>query len=243
MKNEKRVAMTTLPPPHPSEGILLLNKPKGSSSFSLVRKLRKWVGVQKIGHAGTLDPFATGVMVMLIGRRYTKLSNQFLEADKVYWAELRLGLSTDTYDCEGRVTRTSDFIPSIEEVRAALELFQGEVSQIPPMFSAKKQQGKKLYELARRGIEVERPAVKVRLLTECIEYSYPFLRLKVSCSKGTYIRSLAQDLGDTLGCGAHLTNLTRLKSGKYELSACLAWEELENSDIKLDLLRRHTETT
>lgn len=243
MKNEKRVAMTTLPPPHPSEGILLLNKPKGSSSFSLVRKLRKLVGVQKIGHAGTLDPFATGVMVMLIGRRYTKLSNQFLEADKVYWAELRLGLSTDTYDCEGRVTRTSDFIPSIEEVRAALELFQGEVSQVPPMFSAKKQQGKKLYELARRGIEVERPAVKVRLLTEFIEYSYPFLRLKVSCSKGTYIRSLAQDLGDTLGCGAHLTNLTRLKSGKYELSACLSWEELENSTIKLDLLRRHTETT
>jgi len=219
------------------EGILIVNKPKGKTSFSLVYELRKCLGVKKIGHAGTLDPFATGVMVMLIGRNYTRLSDQFLTSDKEYIAHVFLGVETDTYDCEGQITATSESIPSIQEIEEQIKLFQGEVEQIPPMFSAKKQNGKKLYELARKGETVERKPCKVTLSTEILSYTYPHLVLKVACSKGTYIRSIAHDLGVILGCGAHLTDLTRTRSGNFVIEDSIDGTTIrEQRDAVLDHL-------
>lgn len=223
----------TLPSSEPVEGILLVDKSKGPSSFKLVAMLRKRLGVKKIGHAGTLDPFATGVMVMLIGRRYTRLSDHFLCNDKEYVAEVHLGTTTDTFDSEGVVVEQSPVIPTLEEIQQALKTFQGEVEQVPPMYSAKKIQGKKLYELARKGIEVERKAVKVVLETTLIRYEYPLLELKVLCSKGTYIRSIAYDLGLKLGCGAHLSNLKRTRSGKFCIEDCLPEADIFSPSIDL----------
>lgn len=212
------------------EGILLIDKAKGRTSFSLVQLLRKKLGVKKIGHAGTLDPFATGVMVMLIGKNYTRLSDKFLTHDKEYLAELCLGVTTDTYDCDGTVLEKKEKIPTMEEIRQALQSFQGEIEQIPPMYSAKKINGKKLYDLARKGIEVERKAAIVRLETQFITYTYPILVLRVACSKGTYIRSLAHDLGQLLGCGAHLSNLRRTRSGPFTLEQCLPEEGVARAE-------------
>jgi tRNA pseudouridine55 synthase len=182
--------------------------------------LRKLTHIRTIGHAGTLDPFADGVMVLLIGKRFTRLSNQFLHQDKEYLATVHLGIVTDTYDIEGQITAQSPLIPSLFEIEEALLKFQGTILQTPPMFSAKKVEGKKLYELARKGITIERQAVPVTLRIERIDYSYPSLSLKVQCSKGTYLRSLAYDLGVELGCGAHLSALTRTRSGTFTLKDC-----------------------
>jgi tRNA pseudouridine55 synthase len=228
--------MTTknpLPDSEPIEGILLVDKSKGPSSFRLVQILRRRLGVKKIGHAGTLDPFATGVMVMLIGRRYTRLSDTFLCNDKEYLAEVYLGKTTDTYDSEGIITAESSLIPTLEEIQQALALFQGEIEQVPPMYSAKKIQGKKLYELARQGIEIERKAVKIVVETRLIRYAYPHLELQVLCSKGTYIRSIAYDLGLKLRCGAHLSNLKRTRSGKFCLEDCISEADLQSPSIDL----------
>jgi len=203
------------------EGILLINKPIGKTSFHLVYQLRKRLGVQKIGHAGTLDPFATGVMVMLIGRNYTRLSDSFLCNDKEYLARVFLGKSTDTFDCDGKIQSESSLIPTLSDVKEAIASFQGEIEQIPPMFSAKKIDGQKLYHLARQGINVERQPVKITLTTELLDYAYPYLDINIKCSKGTYIRSIAHDLGNLLKCGAHLTSLVRTRSGNFLLKDCL----------------------
>lgn len=213
------------------EGIIPIHKPKGISAFSLVRLLRKHLGVKKIGHAGTLDPFATGVMVLLVGRNFTRLSDSLLNQDKEYVGRIKLGQTTDTYDCEGCITSQSDMIPTLEEIEEALKHFQGEVQQIPPMYSAKKQNGKKLYELARKGQTVERKAATVRLHTELVAYSYPHIDIRVNCSKGTYIRSLAHDIGTLLGCGAHLASLTRTRSGSFQLKHCFDGERLQEGAI------------
>lgn len=202
-------------------GILLVNKPKNKTSFSLVGALRRLFKVKKIGHAGTLDPFASGVMVMLVGKEYTRLSDTFLNADKEYRATVQLGIETDSHDCEGKTEKTSELVPTLAELEQALKGFQGSVDQIPPMFSAKKKNGKKLYELARKGITIEREPVKVLLKTELISYNYPFIELHIQCSKGTYIRSIARDLGRVLGCGGHLSALTRLRSGTYRIEDCV----------------------
>lgn len=207
-------------------GILPVNKKAGVSSFSLVSLLRKKTRIEKIGHAGTLDPFATGVMILLIGRVYTRLSDRFLTADKQYRARIRLGEATDTYDSDGQVLSTSDKIPSLEEIEQALLSFQGECMQVPPMFSAKKVQGKKLYELARKGVVIEREPVKVKLATKLLDYAYPEVDLLVDCSKGTYIRSLAHDLGEMLGAKAHLSALVRTKSGSFSLEECVSMDDL-----------------
>ncbi len=208
------------------EGILLINKPPGKTSFYLVNVLRKILGVKKIGHAGTLDPFATGVMVMLIGRTYTRLSDRFLKQDKVYQAVIRLGAVTDTYDCDGQILTTSDYLPSLDEIEEALTKFQGEIQQTPPMFSAKKINGQKLCDLARKGHHIERKPIAVKVKTELIGYEYPNLEVKISCSKGTYVRSIAYDLGQMLGCGAHLSSLVRLQSGRFSLGDCVNLENL-----------------
>lgn len=214
-----------------NNGILLLDKEAGFTSFYLVSLLKRLTGIEKIGHAGTLDPFATGVMVMLIGREYTRLSNQFLSSDKEYRARLRLGMATDTYDLDGQITHQSDKIPSFSEIELALHSFQGKIFQVPPMYSAKKVGGKKLYDLARQGITIERKPVEVTLQITLIQYSYPFLELSVAASKGTYIRSLAHDIGTCLGTYAHLTKLSRTRSGSFHLDECIPQTLLKNKEF------------
>lgn len=208
------------------EGILPVCKPKSQTAFSLVSILRRITQIRTIGHAGTLDPFAEGVMILLIGKRYTTLSNQFLHQDKEYRAQVCLGVTTDSYDTEGQVIAQSTYIPTHLEVENALLKFQGTILQTPPMFSAKKIGGKKLYELARKGITIERAAVPVTLHIELIAYNYPYLDLHVHCSKGTYIRSLAYDIGNELTCGAHLSALTRTRSGTISLQECCDGRQL-----------------
>ncbi len=224
--------MTTTP-----NGILLVNKAAGSTSFHLVSILRRLTGIQKIGHAGTLDPFATGVMVMLIGKEYTKRSNEFLSSDKAYRATVQLGTTTDTYDLEGQILSQSPLVPTLAEIETALQAFQGEIEQIPPMFSAKKIEGQKLYDLARKGITIERAPVKVRLEIKLLSYNYPFLEIEVNCSKGTYIRSIAYDLGEKLGCGAHLFELTRTRSGNFSIELCVPQDKLKEINITEHLLK------
>ena len=203
------------------EGILLVDKEKGRTAFYLVKVLRKLSGIQKIGHAGILDPFATGVMVMLIGRPYTKVSDHFLQDDKEYVATVKLGEGTDTYDCDGSLIHTSQHIPSLKDIEDVVQEFQGKILQTPPMFSAKKVEGKKLYLLARKGIEIERAPVPITLTTKILDYSYPELTIQVSCSKGTYIRSIANDIGEKLGCFGHLISLKRTRSGSFQLKDCI----------------------
>jgi tRNA pseudouridine55 synthase len=226
--------------PHPNplkttEGILLVNKPKGKTSFSLVGVLRKILNVRTIGHAGTLDPMATGVMVLLIGKRFTTQSDSLTGQDKAYEAIVTLGSSTDTYDAEGQTTATNDTIPTLETLQKTLSHFNGMVEQTPPMFSAKKINGQKLYDLARQGKEVERQKIVVAMRTTFIEYHYPEVRFTVDCSKGTYIRSIAHDLGQMLGCEAHLSGLIRTKSGPFLLDQCIDGSVLFN--LPLDEVR------
>lgn len=213
-----------------SEGIHPIYKPPGKTSFDLVRILRKKTQIKKIGHAGTLDPFAEGVMILLIGREFTKQADTFLNQDKEYEALIALGKETTTYDPEGDIVSTSDKIPSLEEIKQALTAFQGTISQVPPMYSAKKINGKKLYDLARKGIEVERKAVDVTLSTTLLSYEYPLLRLHITCSKGTYIRSIAHDLGQMLGSYAHLQKLTRTRCGPYHLEDCVRLDGMDRLD-------------
>lgn len=215
------------------EGILLINKPEGRTSFSLIRSLRRLTGIKKIGHAGTLDPFATGVMVVLIGREYTRLSDKLLFQDKEYLGCVSLGVSTDTYDCDGKVVARSKKIPTLAEIQEAIKKFQGEIEQVPPMYSAKKVQGKKLYELARKGTTIERMPAKVKLTTEILSYEYPNLNLRICCSKGTYIRSIADELGHILGCGAHLLKLNRTRSGTFCLENCIDGNLLDQPEFDI----------
>lgn len=218
-----------------TEGLLLIDKPRGKNSFHLVAVLRKILNVKTIGHAGTLDPFATGVMVLLIGRNFTRLSDSFLKQDKEYEATLKLGVATDSFDCDGQVTHTSDHIPSLSELEEALKAFQGTIQQTPPMFSAKKVGGQKLCNLARQGITVERKSVSCHLVTTLLSYHYPEVKLHIRCSKGTYVRTIAHDLGRALGSFAHLTALTRTRSGTFQLSDCLSYEELTKELVMQNL--------
>lgn len=213
------------------EGILLVDKPKGKTSFSLIAALRKILNVQKIGHAGTLDPMATGVMVILVGKKFTSLSDKLISNDKEYIAEITLGTETDTYDAEGIAVGSSDHIPTLNDLEQALAYFQGKIEQTPPMFSAKKQNGKKLYELARKGKTVEREKVQIELSTQLIHYQYPKITLSIACSKGTYIRSIAHDLGKNLGACAHLSALIRSKSGTFAIGECLPGASLFDTPL------------
>lgn len=216
-----------------TNGILLVNKEAGSTSFRLVTFLRRLTGVEKIGHAGTLDPFATGLMVLLIGKEYTRKSELFLFSDKEYLATMQLGIVTETYDLEGGIVDRSKKVPSFKEVELAIASFQGKILQTPPMYSAKKVGGKKLYDLARKGIVIERAAVEVDVCIELISYSYPLLRMRVKCSKGTYIRSLAHDIGQFLGCGAHLFELCRTRSGFFSLDEAIPQSLLKSPDCNI----------
>jgi tRNA pseudouridine55 synthase len=222
------------PPLEPAiEGILAVNKEENRNSFSLISSLRKITGVKTIGHAGTLDPLASGVMILLIGRKFTKKSALFLNQDKEYVAKVHLGITTSTWDLEGKVLDCNASMPTLFEIEEALTFFQGEIDQIPPMFSAKKIGGKKLYELARKGIEIQRKPCRVQLKTTLISYNYPFIDLHVQCSKGTYIRSIAFDLGQKLQCGAFLYALTRTRVGSYKIEDCVLQQDLFDPNFHL----------
>lgn len=216
------------------EGILLINKKKGNSSFHLVSVLRKITNVKKIGHCGTLDPLATGVMILLIGKNYTKKTNLFIDHEKEYLAEITLGKTTQTFDSEGTINDYSSVIPHEKDLKKAISNhFQGVIYQIPPMYSAKKIKGKKLYKLARQGIFIDRDPVKIYLVTELISYIYPHVKLKIVCSKGTYIRSIANDLGKKLGCGGYLSALCRTRVGPFRLNECIDQSFLYEKNIDI----------
>ncbi len=205
-------------------GFLIVDKPQGMTSHDIVAAVRRGTRVKRIGHAGTLDPMATGVLVLCIGPA-TRLSEYVMVSTKQYTATIRLGVETDSYDADGHVIATcnADQV-SGADVEAALAHFQGEVEQIPPMYSAIKQGGKKLYEIARQGKEVDRAARKVWLQTTLVEAPLPEIKIRVTCSAGTYIRSIAHDLGAMLSVGAHLTVLRRDASGT--LNDPVLWQTL-----------------
>ncbi len=209
-------------------GIIVLNKPKGKTSHDMVNFLRRLSGIKKIGHTGTLDPDATGVLPMCIGKA-TKAADMLTDSDKAYRAQLVLGATTDTQDASGNVLTTGAVDVTEEDIRKAVSKYIGEISQIPPMFSAVKKDGKKLYELARRGISVERQPRKVTVYgIKIIEIAENTVTFDVDCSKGTYIRTLCEDIGNALGCGAYMNTLVRTKSAGFTLAESYTVEELEN---------------
>ncbi|MBW8458859.1 MAG: tRNA pseudouridine(55) synthase TruB [Thiobacillus sp.] len=219
----------------PIDGVLLLNKPVGITSNAALQKAKWLLNAKKAGHTGTLDPFADGLLPLCFGEA-TKFSAYLLEADKHYRAVLQLGVTTTTGDPEGEVLDTREVKVDREDIRAVLPRFTGEIEQIPPMHSALKHQGRPLYEYARAGIEIDRPPRKVTIRAlELVECDSPRVVLDVQCSAGTYIRTLAQDIGAVLGCGAHLTALTRCAAGGFRLEQAHALADLE----ALDVFQRH----
>jgi tRNA pseudouridine55 synthase len=204
-------------------GFLNVSKPLGVTSHDVVAQARRRLSVKKVGHAGTLDPMATGVLILCLGNA-TRLSEYVMDSTKRYRAGLRLGVVTDTYDSEGAMIseRDSSHIQR-EDVERLLPAFTGDIEQVPPMYSAIKQQGRKLYELAREGRTVEREARQVTILSlELVDWSPPLVTLDVTCSAGTYIRSLAYDLGQALGVGASLASLARTASGSFTIGDALS---------------------
>jgi len=212
------------------DGILNLDKPRGTTSFGVVALVRRLSGERRVGHAGTLDPEATGVLPVLLGQG-TRLIEFLAEGTKVYRAEIELGIATDTYDATGKVTQRCD-VSSLtgEQVATAVSSFSGFVDQIPPMYSAVKHKGVPLYRWARAGVELPRRARRVEVFRlEIVYWQFPLFTVEVECSKGTYIRSLAHDLGQKLGCGAHLRNLVRLKSGPFHIGDAVSVSKLEDA--------------
>ncbi|HEY5152359.1 MAG TPA: tRNA pseudouridine(55) synthase TruB [Candidatus Saccharimonadales bacterium] len=209
------------------QGVLLVDKPAGWTSFDVVNYIRRIVATVegkktknvKVGHAGTLDPFATGLLVLLIGKDYTRRAGEFSKLDKTYEAAMKLGFKSTTGDPEGEITPVSDKIPTRQELDAAIEEFKGEIRQVPPAYSAIKINGQRAYKLARAGQEVviEPRQVTIHRL-EVTDYNYPDVKLVTDVSSGTYIRTLVEDLGETLEAGAYTSQLRRTKVGNYELA-------------------------
>jgi tRNA pseudouridine55 synthase len=209
------------------DGVLLLNKPVGITSNAALQKAKWLLNAKKAGHTGTLDPFADGLLPLCFGEA-TKFSAYLLDADKRYRAVQQLGVITTTGDPEGEVLCRAEVHASCADIAAVLPRFVGTIEQIPPMHSALKHQGRPLYEYARAGIEIDRPPRRVTIRSlDMIECAPPRVVLEVQCSAGTYIRTLAQDIGAALGCGAHLTALTRLGSGGFTLEQAHTLAELE----------------
>jgi len=208
------------------DGAVLVDKPVGLSSNRVLQEVKKLFGARKAGHAGTLDPLASGLLVVLFGEA-TKLSSVLLDADKEYVASVKLGEATATGDAEGEVVERSDVAVGAGEIAAALERFRGDIEQVPPMYSALKRDGVPLYKLARRGETVERPARRVRIEElELREFQPHLVELRIRCSKGTYVRTLAEDLGRALGTCAHLAALRRTASGGLSVRDAAGLEAL-----------------
>ena len=212
------------------DGILNINKPIGKTSFSIVAMVKRLTGEKRVGHAGTLDPMATGVLPICLGQA-TRLVEYLMDNTKTYCAEIELGVATDSYDSEGKVTQRGDASGiTLEQLETALNSFRGVIIQTPPMYSAVKYHGKPLYELARAGISVERKSRTAKIYSlELKEWQSPILTIEVTCGKGTYIRSLANDLGQTLGCGASLKNLERSRCGIFNICEAITPECFEEA--------------
>jgi tRNA pseudouridine55 synthase len=217
-------------------GVLLLDKPVGWSSNDALIKAKRILNAKKAGHTGTLDPFATGLLPLCFGEA-TKFAQDLLEADKSYEAVVHLGQTTATGDTEGAVIATRAVDVTLEQILAVLVRFRGPIAQVPPMYSALKRDGKPLYEYARAGITLEREARPVTIHElEFIAYEAPFLTLSVTCSKGTYIRVLGEDIGEALGCGAHLNALRRTRVGDLTMENMVTLEQLEAQSAPRNLL-------
>jgi len=216
------------------DGALLVDKPAGWTSHDVVAKIRNHFRIPKVGHCGTLDPAATGLLIIVLGRG-TKLSEKLMSSDKVYEGEAKFGEATDSYDADGQIVATEPVPPlTVERLNEEAGKFAGDLMQLPPMVSAVKVQGVPLYKLARKGVEVERKERLVHIYTyRFTRYEEPIGTFRVGCTKGTYVRSLVHDLGQRLGCGAHLKSLRRIDSGKFSvndaaaLAAVLEWSQAE----------------
>ncbi|TKB10636.1 tRNA pseudouridine(55) synthase TruB [Desulforhopalus sp. IMCC35007] len=219
-------------------GVFLIDKPVDISSFGVVSRMRKILHMKKVGHAGTLDPFATGLLIVCAGRPATKLISQFMDGEKEYLATLRLGVETETLDTEGEIIKRREVGHiSAEQIELCLAGFRGRQFQVPPAYSALKHQGKPLYYYARKGIKIEKEAreITISVLERTdgiadIVGTEGQLQIRVVCSKGTYIRTLAADIGSALGCGAHLTALRRTQSGRFSVGQSLNWDELSHEN-------------
>lgn len=222
------------------DGVFLLDKPQGMSSNDIMQKVKRLFQANKAGHSGALDPLATGMLPICLGEA-TKFSQFLLDADKRYVVTAKLGERTDTSDAEGKVVESRSVNVETSQILTALEQFRGDILQVPTMFSALKHNGKPLYEYARAGITVEREARPITIFElNFIEYQAPFLTLEVHCSKGTYIRTLVDDLGEVLGCGAHVTVLRRTAVADYPAEKMMTWDALqalaEQGDLDQHLL-------
>lgn len=216
-------------------GVFLLDKPQGMSSNDIMQKVKRIFQANKAGHTGALDPLATGMLPICLGEA-TKFSQFLLDADKRYLVTAKLGERTDTSDAEGQIVETRDVNVKTPDILTALEQFRGNILQVPTMFSALKYNGKPLYEYARQGITVEREARPITIFElNFIEYNAPYLTLEVHCSKGTYIRTLVDDLGEALGCGAHVAMLRRTAVADYPTEKMLDWHALQSLAEPQDL--------
>ena len=225
-------------------GVFLIDKPPGPTSFAMVHRLRRVLGIKKVGHAGTLDPFASGLLILCAGRAATRLISSFMQGEKEYLATLCLGVETETLDPEGAVTARHP-VGSISKdvIECCLAGFTGVQQQVPPIYSALKHKGRPLYYYARKGIEIikEPREICIRALErtdDCQDLSgdEALLHIRVVCSKGTYIRTLAADIGRTLGCGAYLKQLRRIRSGCFSVDQSLSGEIFSSGDARLQLL-------
>lgn len=216
----------------PVDGILLLDKPPGLTSNQALQQVKRLLNAQKAGHTGSLDPMASGLLPVCCGEA-TKISPYLLEGDKRYRVIVRLGTATSTGDAEGEITRRVSVPPiNRETMDEMLESFRGQIEQVPPMFSALKHEGKRLYELARQGIEVERPARKVTIHElELLGFGSDFLNLAVLCSKGTFVRTLAVDIGETMGSAGHVENLRRTQVGPFDIQQAVTLAQLEGCSL------------
>jgi len=217
--------------PESFSGILFLDKPQGITSHDVVDRVRRTLGLKRVGHAGTLDPMATGMLIILVGQA-TRTSQFLMGLDKTYVGTLKLGEKTDSHDADGQITQTrpADHVTP-EKVTEVMKTFLGDQYQTPPMFSAKKQGGQTLYKLARKGIEVEREPRFIRINDlKVLKIDLPNVEFEVTCSKGTYIRTLAHDVGEKLSCGAHLTALRRTAIDKFAAEMMIPLETFEKMD-------------
>ncbi len=216
-----------------SRGIILVDKPKGITSHDVVDVVRKRLQTKKVGHAGTLDPLAEGLLIILVGK-CTKLFSKFANFDKEYLGVLKLGEVTTTGDSQGEVTGRQEYREiSQEKIKEIFSSFLGEIEQVPPMVSAVRVKGKRLYDLARRGIVVERSPRKINILSlEVLKIDLPLIEFRVHCSKGTYVRKLAEDIGEKLGCGAHMVKILRLSIGPFNLNKAVALDEVNESHLQ-----------
>lgn len=224
--NQKPVTINPNQPPYPIDGLLLIDKPPDHTSHDVVARIRRHFQFKKVGHGGTLDPLATGLLIILLGRG-TKLSNFVMSSDKVYEGTMRLGISTDSQDVAGKIIRETDSSGVTEEaIRSACKDRTGDILQTPPMVSAIKKDGVPLYKLARKGMTVEREPRLIHVYRfEILSFQPPCVNFRIQCTKGTYVRTLVSDIGDALGCGAHLGGLRRTQSGNFHIEDSITLEE------------------